>query len=119
VTVKVGECVLPYIERGLDTDSYSAEKIALKLATRSFLDFSHASVHRFDGLVVYSPSGKFGWHFSTALCGYRGSGTKASANILTMFGFGNYDYMLATLERGGERAFYKFIKDVGLVDSKH
>ena len=68
--------------------------------------FTDAYVDRTDGLVLIGREGN--WHFASANCGYDGWGTKTSAEILEMFGFGEKEALLQKIAVGGDHANYAF-----------
>lgn len=93
--------------KAFDKSSYAAVASAKELLVQR-KSFSSATVDRFDGLVLVGPDGN--WHFATALCGYRGSGPMATAEILELFGFGKKDDILWLITNGDDHATFSFSK---------
>lgn len=103
----------PEIERGVDRSSNEAEKLARELHDNVGSDAcTHAVVDRFDGLVLYFelPSGSVAQHFRCALAGYGGTGPSVSAAILELFGFGKKREIFESISRGGDEAYFSFVK---------
>ena len=100
MTVRIGKRTLNSVDPASDRDTLEAVQNARALKQAGF-EFTTALVHRFDGLVlleVSEESNPNGHHFRTPLCGYEGTGPRATVEILEMFGFGNeitlYDEVL-------------------------
>lgn len=117
LSVKVGKQTISYVEPGNDKSSSEAMSCADALFSQMPYKFSDAIVDRFDGLVLFSPKNEYGFHFVNANCGYYGQGPMATAQILDLFGFGIYEYILAKISSGGDTAYFHLIKDQGFVRS--
>lgn len=115
LSVKVGRQQIAYVDKGTDKSSYEALKVAEKLFMANKYKYTEAIIDRFDGMVLLCPKDQTGQHFVTAICGYYGSGPMVSAQILEMFGFGDYDYTLAKIAQGGDMASFHVIKDRGFL----
>lgn len=72
-----------------DGDTEQVLVAARELATRN-ITFVAAFVDRFDGLVIVSDNGT-AWHFQSTLCGYEGTGTHATAEVLSLLDFGSFN----------------------------
>jgi len=66
--------------------------------------FDVAYLDREGGMIMNGP---MGWqHFRNATCGYGGVGVQASAEILAMFDFGDYDELFERIRFGGDTAHF-------------
>ena len=115
LSVKIGRHIITYIDKGSDKSSFEALDVAEKLFAKNKFKYTEALIDRFDGMVLLCPEEQIGHHFVTAICGYYGSGPMASAQILDMFGFGQYEYLLAKIATGGDMSNFHMIKDRGFV----
>ena len=115
LSVKIGRQTIAYVDKGSDKSSFEAIEIALRLFDKNKYKYTEAIIDRFDGMVLLCPKDQTGYHFVTAICGYYGAGPIASAQILDMFGFGQYEYTLAKISNGGDMAYFHLIKDHGFV----
>lgn len=78
-----------------------------------------AIVDRHDGLALLcrdprpdetGPEDIRGCHFQSAVAGYAGAGPITAARILALYGFGSFKKLFRQLIRGGDDAFYGFLK---------
>lgn len=125
LAVTLGRITIQDVHPGNDMSTDMAISVAEAIA-RVFRGeyYTDAIVDREDGLVVFggyvdAPSfhkrNKRGWHFASALCGYGGAGSHATATILELFGFGHHDSIFRQIQHGGDHVQYHFRKGAGLV----
>ena len=100
MSVRIGSHTFARIQPGSDRDTLEALANARALKASGH-EFTAAFVHRFDGLVLIEgevTNTATGHHFRTPLCGYEGTGPRATVEILEMFDFDNevtlYDALL-------------------------
>ena len=77
--------------------SYDDERIFEQVWLPKAYDWIAAEIDRYRGLtLIYVESGHaHGVHFPRSLCGYYGSGTMATAKILSQAGFGDEKLLLS------------------------
>lgn len=125
LSVAFGNTTIDGVSYGDDTVSEQAVRRARDIVeTGGALSITEAVVDRHGGLAVYGdapakpasgPEQVRGWHFASAVCGFEGTGTHATAEILELFGFGKRRNLQIVLAHGGGDAYFKFRKGVGLV----
>lgn len=93
-----------------DTYTDQAVVMAGALAALHRDQVTTAHVDRFDGLVLLGDEPGLAWHFTTTLCGYGGTGPRATAEILEIFGFGEQKDLFRQLSYGGDHARASFYK---------
>lgn len=77
--------------------SYDDERIFEQVWLPKACNWITAEVDRYRGLtLIYEENGHaHGVHFTCSLCGYYGSGTMATAKILSQAGFGDKEVLLS------------------------
>jgi hypothetical protein len=115
MNVRLRDTVFVGIKPGDDTRTDEALEAAQELVDTFGAHICiAATIDRFDGLVLVfeQPNASTwpGWHFATPTCGYNGGGPTTAVEILTLFGFGERDEILARISTGGKSANYPFTK---------
>ena len=86
-----------------DKSSFEAVDIAKELHGKGLV-VSLAGVDRFEGLVLAGP--QEAWRFKHAICSFNGTGPKASAEILELFGFGNRVKILKVISNPHQSRYF-------------
>jgi hypothetical protein len=102
-----------------DGSTYEAKETAKKFLGHA-AQFDAAIVDFTDGLVLCdsaratapeSEGGEItGIHFRSPNCGYGGNGPYATARILEMYGFGEFDTLFHHITQGGNMAHFTFTR---------
>lgn len=91
-----------------DRTSHDAVLKARQLQAQHYIPIE-ASVDAFSGLILFGFGNRgVNYFFRWAICGFPGSGPDATAQILSLFGFGAEDEIRQQVSLGGNAARYSF-----------
>ena len=104
--VTIGSITFHEVAPARDRDTNEAVERVRSLPNKRM--YPVAFVDRYEGLLLLqgpaAPSTP-GLHLQTPLCGYEGTGPRATAEILALLGFGEIDDLYAQLKTGNNHRF--------------
>lgn len=91
-------------EAGGTSSAHDIELFRLWTKMHPEQDWKRAKVDRFDGLTLYEDKGSYtmGLHFANSVCGFIGTGPRATVTILHEAGFAGVEDLEAAVYEHGE-----------------